>query len=277
MSDHLNLLSQLIHVSLGLCSHLSLDVASLLCLLSGDPALSLVRLDMILAVYVSGVDTGLADSVLNSLVDLVLFGLLNSYRELFLLNLFSYVICIQCDRRHSGYLHRDTVNGLILSTCVSCHQRRELVAQVVVSIYYRCLEACIVSQLHLLTRYAGALGNDLCYGEVTDLQSSQLVLGLHFVIHCSVQDQLNHTYEVFVLSHEVGLALHAYDSAEAVFSFCQNATLGSLTVATLCSDCLTTLAEQVLSYLKISVSLFQSLLHVHHTGTGDVTQFLNIC
>ena len=193
-----------------------------------------------------------------------------------LLNVLSYVISVKSDRAHSSYLHRDTMNGLLVSTCFSSNERAEFVTKVVVSVNYRSLEASVVSELHLLTRNAGALGDDLSYGEVTDLEVLELLLGTYFVIQSSVKDEFNHTYEVLVLSYEVGLALHANDSAEVVFYFSEYATFRSLTVATFCCDSLSTLAEQVLRYLKIAVSLFESLLYVHHTCTGNIAQFFDI-
>ena len=111
---------------------------------------------------------------------------------------------------------------------------------------------------------------------MTDLEVLQLLSGTYFVVQSSVQDQFNHAYEVLVFSHEVSLALYAYDSAEAVFYFCQNATLRSLTVGTFSCDSLSAFAEQVLRNLKIAVCFFQSLLDVHHTCARNVAQFLDI-
>ncbi len=98
----------------------------------------------------------------------------------------------------------------------------------------------------------------------------------YFVVQSSVEDQFNHTYEVLVFSNEVGLALHANDSAEVVFYLCEYATFRSLTVATLSSDSLSALAQKVLSNFEIAVSLFQGFLDVHHTCAGDVAQFFDI-
>ena len=77
---------------------------------------------MIIAIAVSGVQTCFAQSVLNSFVDLVLFGLLDSYLELMFLHLFCNVICVESDRAHSGYLHGDTMNGLLLRTSLCSNE-----------------------------------------------------------------------------------------------------------------------------------------------------------
>ena len=49
---------------------------------------------MVIAVAVCGVQTSLTQCVLNSFVDLVLFGLLDSNLELVLLNFLTYVISV---------------------------------------------------------------------------------------------------------------------------------------------------------------------------------------
>ena len=64
-----------------------LDLASLLCLLWSEPALGSVGLDVVLAVNVCRVDAGLLEGVIDSLLHLLLLGLLDGHLALPLDNL----------------------------------------------------------------------------------------------------------------------------------------------------------------------------------------------
>ncbi len=76
------------------------DLTGLCSLLRGNPTLGGVRLDVILAVYVSGVDAYLLESGLYSLLNELFFGLLDSYSLLLLYNFLRASLFVNSNRIH---------------------------------------------------------------------------------------------------------------------------------------------------------------------------------
>ena len=134
----------------------------------------------------------------------------------------------------------------------------------------------VTVELHLLTCNT----RTLCYGSsysltVSKCQCVNLVKSLSLSCYGSVKDILCQLNVVSIVGNEVSLTLQCYHSRETVLALYEYTTVRSLTVATLCSDSLSTLAENLFCTVHIAVSLCQCLLYVSKTCASHGTQSLD--
>ena len=161
---------------------------------------------------------------------------------------------------------------------VETKDRTKLLVEVNISVAVGSLDAAVVSQLNLLAGLTRLLGYDLLNSAtLIVLNSHQSLLISYVVSYCQRQNSLCRRTELAVSCNEVGLASQAQKICLLAYDLRYNNALGSSTVSTLANNQLTLLADNILCTLVITLCLDESLLAVHHTGTGHFTELHYIC
>ena len=253
------------------------DLAATLCVLGGDPALGDVGLDVVLAVEVVGVQTGLLQCNLSGLADLLLLGLLDGDLQLACNNVGGNVITADGNGIHGGYLHGDLLADLGGNVGqAQANDGGQLVAQVLVACYAGSLQPGILAQLHLLAGLTDLVSDVLGNRTAVEGQFLNLVHALGLSGQGGLQDLLCQGAEGLVLGNEVRLALQCGDCCEVAVGAGEHATLGGVAGLTLGGYSLTLLTDDLDGSLDVAVGLGQGVLAVHHTCAGHLTQFLDI-
>ena len=248
------------------------DLAGLGSLLGGDPALGGVGLDVILGVNVCRVDTSLLEGSLDSLLNLLFLGLLDSDFELVVDDLLRAVSLGDGYRAHGSDLHYDTLCEIGRNFLVESNQSTELAGEGVdVLGHERSLYGSIVSDDGLLAGLTGLDLDSLLHGGSVRQLASEQSLGVGRELGDGhVGDGVGETLEVGVTGNEVGFAAEADKDTLVTLDTSLHGTFGGLAVCTLGSYELTLLTDDIGSLLEIAFSLFESLLAIHHTCGGHL-------
>ena len=259
-------------------TYLGNDLAGLVGLLGGDPALGSVGLDVVLAVNVGGVDAGLLEGGVNGLLYLLVLGLLDGHGALGLQHLCGDGFGIHSHRVHGSHLHGNTTGDVIGNDLAESHDGAQFAVEVDILAHERGLEGAIVSKDVLLTGFAGLVGDVLVQGvTVCGLYSLEGLQVCGELGDSCIGDGSGEGFEIGRSSHEVGLAAQAHEDGLSAVDTAENGTLGGLIVTTLGEGGLTLLAKDFNGTLEVACGLFEGLFAIHHAGAGHIAQFLDIC
>ena len=152
-----------------------------------------------------------------------------------------------------------------------------MLAHVVISFNILSLEEVIAIKFHFLARdtrtQLNSLSN-LC--AISEFQRIHLVEALGFCGHGYIKNTASQIDEVFTIGNKVCFALQADHGTEAVFIFHENTSVRGLTVRTLSSDGQTTFTNKLDCFIDITISFGKGFLAVSQTGTGHLTQLLDV-
>ena len=156
----------------------------------------------------------------------------------------------------SSNLQSDLMNILLVGNLLveGNQAAEEVLTLVVVRSDLRSLKVVVTIKLKFLTYDTGALQNDIGYGLAVKRQSLNLIERLGLCSNSGIQDALSQSNEILVVGNKVSLALKGDDSTEVTVNLNQYATLGSLTVRTLCSNCQTLLADYPFTFTATRMS-----------------------
>ena len=218
------------------------NLASLCSIFFGNPALGDVRLDVVVGVEVVGVETRFSESCFNSLLNLLLLGLLYSYCDFLVDCGLGNILAAYGYGIHRSNLHADFAANLSVNIGeVEAYDSGEFVVEVVVgggggSLYY-----LVSADFSLFAGLARLLCHEVGNGDTVNGHCLELLCGLAAVGHCEVEKFLGEVYEAFVLGHKVGLAVESENGCEVAFVLREHATLCCLAVLTLGGNSLTLL------------------------------------
>ena len=197
--DHL-----LLEVSGSLCGNLCADVLSLVSILLSQPALSHVRLDVIIRVNEVGVDASLLQSDIDLALDLLFLGLLDSHAELLVNSSLRNRSLVESDRLHSSHLHGYLVACILVSSRELNHSAQCVAAHMVVGVDVLALKHIVAIEFHLLTDNARATCHSL--GNLQTISQCQFL----YFVEClrlssdgSIENVLSELNIVSTVGHEV--------------------------------------------------------------------------
>ena len=270
LGDLLDLL--LVEVGGCLLGLFDLDLACQLGLLLGDPTLSHIGVDMVVAVDVSGVDAGFVQGGVNGSLDHFESGLLDTHGQFLVFHLLRDGVFVEGDGSHGGDVECDVVSGFgsFLTGFVEAHEGGLVVAHVVVSLHVGGFEDEVVGAFDLLTGFAGHFDQFLGDGHAATVHVHEVFLRLDVGSHSLVEDAVGEVDEFLAFAHEVGFASHdehvTFGSVGVGLG--DDAAFVGRAVGAFGSHFLAFLAEDVASFFEVAFSLDEGLLAVHHTDTG---------
>ena len=227
---------------------------------------------MSLAVDVGGVDAGLGEGGVNSLLHQLFLGLLGSDLELIVDDLLRAISCGDGDGVHGSDLHGHTLGDILGDDLVEADEGAELAVDLVdVLLHERSLHEGVVSEDVLLAGLAGLLLD--CLGDGQAVSHLAGLEGLEVgraVGDGDVGDSLCEGLEGLVAGDEVGLAAKAHEDTLVAVDAGLDGAFGGLAVSALGGDELTLLADDVHSLVEVAFGLDESLLAIHHAGAGHL-------
>ena len=227
---------------------------------------------------VVGVETGFLQSVVNGLLHLLGFGLLDSYAVLFVDSGLRNLVASGNHGVHRSHLHSDVLgNFLINILLVESNDGREFLVEVVVGNSSGAFNESVVAEFHLLASDAAEALDLLLDGSAIDNDSLHLVGCFGLLLHNGVENVVDERTEFLVVGNGFGFALHSHDSCKVATSHSHGAAFGCIAVFTLSCDSQATLANDFDSFVHVAFGFDQSFLAIYQTCVGEFAQFLDVC
>ena len=138
------------------------------------------------------------------------------------------------------------------------------------------LDGLEVGQLYLLANLGNLVSDAVTHFAAFEFHVEHLFLGGEVFCHGVVEDVGGECHEVGIGGHEVGLAAQHDDSTVGAVALGQHAAFVGVAVGTLGSHLLAFLAQEVDSFLKIAVALYEGFFAVHHAHASELAQLINL-
>ena len=220
------------------------DLAGFIGFFFGEPAFCNVGCDVVFGIDEVGVDAGFFEGGFNSLVYLLLFCFLDGDSLFGFYDSSGHFFAANSHGVHGCNLHGYVTTYMEVDVFeVETADSGEFVAEVNVGCGGGSFESLVSADFGFFTGFAAFFDYEVGDCAAIDLESFEFVEGLDTVCDSGVDDLLCEGNETCVFSNEVGFAAEGNDSSECAFVLCHDATFGSLTVGTLCSDGLTFFTE----------------------------------